>query len=277
MRKDTWIEITMKTRTWIVMLGYSLATSLGTLLETSNAKLNASLEDRLLYPSNCSNMTVQKLKSDRSDQAIELSFNFLELGWDLIETVMEFQEQKLEIVKQSKVVRMDCRLSALCLETFDLKALLKSKARKNVGFIIDFLWINENELMYIRNGVAKFIGQQNFKHFTASNIQIELLNKTSHLIFVQTDLERRLTNIFNGTCYCKLCKNLENLHLRQMGLKKTLKNVVFMFLELGMGLKMAFPKDLQECLQTFLEDKSCLMKETRRPNRSIFGSSDHDD
>ena len=133
MRKDTWIEITMKTRTWIVMLGCSLATSLGTLLETGNAKLNASLEDRLLYPSNCSNMTVQKLKSDRSDQALELSFNFLEIGLDLVETIMEFQEQKLEIIKQSKVVRMDCRLNGLCLNTFDLKALLKSKVKYDVG------------------------------------------------------------------------------------------------------------------------------------------------
>ena len=102
--------------------------------------------------------------------------------------------------------------------------------------------------MYFRNGEAKFIGQASFKHFTASNIQIELLNKTSHLMFVQTDLERKLTNVLNGTCYCKLCKNLENLHLRQIGIKKTLKKVVFMFIELGMGLKTAFPKDLQECL-----------------------------
>ena len=139
MRKDTWIEITMKTMPLIVMLGCSLATSLGTLLETDNLQLNASLEDRFLnIPSNCSNMTVQKLKSDRSDQAIELSFNFLDIGMDLVGTITEFQEQKLEIIKQSKVVRMDCRLNGLCLNTFDLKALLKAKGKKDVGFIIDF-------------------------------------------------------------------------------------------------------------------------------------------
>ena len=40
---------------------------------------------------------------------------------------------------------------------------------------------------------------------------------------------------------------------------------------------MTFPKNLQEYLESFLVDKSCLMKETRRPKRSIFGSSDHDE
>ena len=75
-------------------------------------------------------MTVQKLISDRSDQALEITFDFLELGWDLSETILEFQDQKLEIVKQSQVVKMDCRLTALCLETFELRALLKAKARK---------------------------------------------------------------------------------------------------------------------------------------------------
>ena len=40
---------------------------------------------------------------------------------------------------------------------------------------------------------------------------------------------------------------------------------------------MAFPRDLQECLQSFLNDKTCLMQKTRRPKRSIFGANDHDD
>ena len=134
------MEITMKNMTLGFMLLGSLASSLGDLLkETGNLHLNSSLADRSLnIQSNCSNVTVQKLKSDRSDQSIELSFNFLDIGMDLVGTITEFQEQKLEIIKQSKVVRMDCRLNGLCLNTFDLKALLKAKVKKDVGFIIDF-------------------------------------------------------------------------------------------------------------------------------------------
>ena len=40
---------------------------------------------------------------------------------------------------------------------------------------------------------------------------------------------------------------------------------------------MAFPRDLQECLQSFLNDKNCLMQKTGRPKRSIFGANNHDD
>ena len=39
-------------------------------------------------------MSVQKLISDRSDQALEITFDFLELEWDLSETILEFQEQQ---------------------------------------------------------------------------------------------------------------------------------------------------------------------------------------
>ena len=70
---------------------------------------------------------------------------------------------------------------------------------------------------------------------------------------VQTNLERKLTNVLNGTCYCKVCKNLENWNHRQNGIKRTLKKIVFMFMELGVSLNMAFPKALQECLQAFFE------------------------
>ena len=180
MMKHTWIERTMKTKIWIFIMGCVFPTSLGSLLE-SNAKLNVSLDRRLIYSSNCSNMSVQKLISDRSDQTLEITFDFLALGRDLSETILEFQRQRLEIVKQSQVVKMDCGLSALCLETFELRALLKAKARKNVGFVVDFLSINFEELMYIKNGIAKFINKEYFKHLTNANIHIELKNKSSHL------------------------------------------------------------------------------------------------
>ena len=98
---------------------------------------------------------------------------------DLVATIAEFQNQKIEIIQQSKVVRMNCELSGLCINTFDLKALLKSKVKKDVGFIINFVALNENEIMYIKEGEAKFIGRNSFRHFVVSNIHIDLWNKTT--------------------------------------------------------------------------------------------------
>ena len=147
--KHTWIARTMKTKIWIFIMGCVLPNSLGSLLE-SNATLNVSLDRRLIYSSECSNMSVQKLQSDRSDQKLEITFDFLALARDLSETILEFQRQRLEIVKQSKVVKMNCGLNALCLETFELRALLKAKPRKNVGFVVDFMLINSMEIMYIK-------------------------------------------------------------------------------------------------------------------------------
>lgn len=121
--------------------------------------------------------------------------------------------------------------------------------------------------MYIKKGIAKFINKEYFKHFTNANIHIELKNKSSHLIFVQTELDRKLLNSYEGTCYCKLSKNIKNLHLHQLGLKKTLKQVIFTFLELGVGLKITLPNNLQEWLQAFLDDKDCMMKNTTRSKR----------
>ena len=108
-------------------------------------------------------------------------------------------------------------------------------------------------------------------------MHINILNKSSHLIFVQTEHERKLLNYYEGTCYCKLSNTMKNLNLRQLGLKRTLKKVIFSFIELGVGLKIALPDDLQNCLQAFLDEKDCMMNQTARSKRSIFGSSDHDD
>ena len=60
-------------------MGCVLPNSLGSLLE-SNATLNVSLDRLLIYSSNCSNMNVQKLQSDRSDQKLEITFDFLALA-----------------------------------------------------------------------------------------------------------------------------------------------------------------------------------------------------
>ena len=144
--EQTWIARTMKTKIWILIISCLLQYSLGSLLE-SNATLNVSSNRRLIY-SECSNMSVQKLQSDRSDLKFEISFDFLALARDLSDAVLEFDRQKLEIVQQSKVVRMNCGLNALCLETFELRALLKAKPRKNVGFYGDYVYKTRNSKIH---------------------------------------------------------------------------------------------------------------------------------
>ena len=69
---------------------------------------------------------------------------------------------------------------------------------------------------------------------------------------------------------------MKNLNLHQLGLKRALKKVIYSFIELGMGLKIALPDDLQNCLQAFLDERNRKMNQTPRSKRSIFGSSDHD-
>ena len=271
---QTWIARTMKTKMWILIISCLLQYSLGSLLE-SNATLNVSSNRCLIY-SECSNMSVQKLQSDRSDLKFEISFDFLALARDLSDAVLEFDRQKLEIVQQSKVVRINCGLKALCLETFELRALLKPKPRKNVGFVVDFMSVNSMEFMYIKQGIAKFINRESFKHFQNANIEIDIKNKSSHLIFVQTEHERKLLNHFEGKCYCKLSSTMKNLNLHQLGVKRTLKKVIYSLLELSMGLKIALPDNIQNCLQEFLNDGNCKLNQTARSKRSIFSSSDHD-
>ena len=249
-------------------------------MDTGNLQLTASQANQSLnthLQSKCSKDTVQKLKYEKSDLSIQLSYNLLDIGMDLVATVIEFQKQKIELIQQKNVVRMSCELSGLCIKTFDLKALLKSKVATNVGFIINFIALGEDELMYIKEGEAKFIGRNSFRHFVASNIHIDLWNITTHVIFIQNNLERKLTNYLNGTCYCKKCKNLENLHHRQNGIKRTLQKIIFLFMELGSSLDETFPIALQECLQAFLKGNTCLMQEPSRSKRSIFGANNHND
>ena len=220
---QSWIARTMKTKMWILIINCLLQYSLGALLE-SNDTLKVNTDRRLIY-SECSNISIQKMKSDKSNLKYEISFDFFALAKDLADAVLEFERQKLEIVHESKVVRFNCGLSALCLETFELRALLKAKPKKNVGFVIDFLSVNSEEIMYMKEGVGKFIKRDSFKHFQNANIEIDIRNKSSHLIFVETEHERKLLNQFNGKCYCKLSSTLKNLNLHQLGVRRTLKKL----------------------------------------------------
>ena len=237
--------------------------------------LTATQDAKLIY-SECSNMSTQKLKHEKSQAQHELSFDFMEIVKDIASIVLEFEKQEIVIIDQSQVARFSCDLKALCINTFNLRALLKAKPKLNRGFLVDFVSVDAQQIMYMKSGQSKFIQKTSFKHFERSNIGITLQNISSHLIYIETANERKLVNSFSGQCYCKLCSSIKNLKLKQLTVKKTLKKVVAAMLELSVGLKIALQDDINSCLQEFLQDKSCMYNQTTKFKRSIFSSSDHD-
>ena len=237
--------------------------------------LTATQDAKLIY-SECSNMSTQKLKHEKSQAQHELSFDFMEMVKDITSIVLEFEKQEIVIIDQSQVARFSCDLKALCINTFNLRALLKAKPKLNRGFLVDFVSVDAQQIMYMKSGQSKFIQKTSFKHFERSNIGITLKNISSHLIYIETANERKLVNSFSGQCYCKLCSSIKNLKLKQLTVKKTLKKVVAAMLELSVGLKIALQDDINSCLQEFLQDKSCMYNQTTKFKRSIFSSSDHD-
>ena len=68
----------------------------------------------------------------------------------------------------------------------------------------------------MKRGIGKFIQKDSFKHFQSANIEIDLRNRSSHLIYVETEHERKLLNQFHGKCYCKLSSTMKNLKLHQL-------------------------------------------------------------
>ena len=217
---QTWIA-TMKNIIWILIISCLLQFSQGSLLER-NETLTVSSDGQFIY-SECSSMSVQKMQYEKSNVKYEISFDFFAMAKDIADAVVEFDKQQLEIIHQSQVVRFDCGLNALCLNTFNLRALLKAKPKKDIGFVIDFLSVDSQEIMYMKRGIGKFIQKDSFKHFQSANIEIDLRNRSSHLIYVETEHERKLLNHFHGKCYCKLSSTMKNLKLHQLGVKRTLK------------------------------------------------------
>ena len=237
--------------------------------------LTATQDAKLIY-SECSNMSTQKLKHEKSQAQHELSFDFMEIVKDIASIVLEFEKQEIVIIDQSQVARFSCDLKALCINTFNLRALLKAKPKLNRGFLVDFVSVDAQQIMYMKSGQSKFIQKTSFKHFERSNIGITLKNISSHLIYIETANERKLVNSFSGQCYCKLCSSIKSVKLKQLTVKKTLKKVVSAMLELSVGLKITLQDDIKLCLQEFLQDKSCMYNQTTKFKRSIFSSSDHD-
>ena len=94
-----------------VILWWLLTSSYGDLLvDGSNLQLTASQANQSLntqLQSKCSKDTVQRIQYDQSDLSIQLSYNLLDIGMDLAATVIEFQKQKIELIQQKNIVRID--------------------------------------------------------------------------------------------------------------------------------------------------------------------------
>ena len=204
--KKSWIA--KKKIATLILMVFLLQTGQGAVVNDSKI-LTATQDAEHLY-SGCSIISTQKLKLEKFQSLHELSFDFVESVKDIASIVLEFGKQEIQIIDQSKVAMFDCELKALCINTFSLKALLKAQPKLNRAFITDFISVNAQQLMYLKYGQSKFIEKKSFKHFASSNIEITLQNITSHLLYIETAKDRKLTNTFHGQCYCKLCSSLKN-------------------------------------------------------------------
>ena len=271
--KKSWIA--KKKIATLILMVFLLQTGQGAVVNDSKI-LTATQDAEHLY-SGCSIISTQKLKLEKLQAFHEVSFDFGEIVKDIISIVLDFQRQEIQVIEQSKVAMFNCELKALCINAFSLKALLKAQPKLNRAFITDFISVDAQQLMYLKYGQSKFIEKKSFKHFARSNIEIQLQNISSHLIYIESTNKRKLVNSFDGLCYCKLCSSIRNLRLKQFTVKKTLKSIVSAMLELQVGLKIDLPDDINICLRQFLQDKRCMYKQSKKVRRSIFSSSDHDD
>ena len=159
--EQTWIA-TRRITNWILIICL-LQFSQGSLLD-GNETLTVSSDAKFIY-SECSSLSTQQMQYEKSRAQYEVSFDFFEIAKDIADIVMEFDKQEIEIIHQSQVARFDCGLNALCLNTFSLRALLKAKPKKDMGFIIDFVSVDSQQIMYMKSGKGKFIQKDSFKHW----------------------------------------------------------------------------------------------------------------
>ena len=73
---------------------------------------------------------------ERTDFVTRLSFNMQTIGYDLAMTIMEVERQRLGVHGKKNLVKRDCRLAALCINTFSLKSVLQSKYGLHCGLYV---------------------------------------------------------------------------------------------------------------------------------------------
>ena len=95
---------------------------------SSNHSLNTGIGRSFCSPEN-----VSKMIFERRDLVSRISFDMQKIGWDLAHTTMEVQQQKLRYHRKINLVMMDCRQAVLCINTFSLKTVLKTKVAQDVG------------------------------------------------------------------------------------------------------------------------------------------------
>ena len=113
-------------------------------LSSNNNSLNT------LGLSFCSLENVSRMTYDRRDLVSRITFDMELIGWDLARTISEVQQQRIRFHDKRDPVAMDCRLSDMCLNTFSLKSVLKTKVAQDFGYVVDFMAINDQEIMYLQ-------------------------------------------------------------------------------------------------------------------------------
>ena len=167
------------------------------------------------------------------------------------------------------MVAFNCKLSDLCIKPFTLGSLMKSNVDQNFNYVVDFWAVDESEIMYLDNGKPSYIYKEDFNQFSKANVFIELKNVTSHLIYSRNDVNSKLVNDANGTCFCKSSASLINVKRKQLLVEKQLKKLVSIFLGRTSSMKMKLSKTLYNCLDASIKGDICRLSDLRE-KRSLF-------
>ena len=130
--------------------------------------------------------------------------------------------------------------------------------------------------MYLDDGIPSYIHKQDFEQFALANVFINLDNITSHLIDSRNDVNSRLVNSANGTCFCRSSVSLSNIKRKQSLVEKQLKKLVSIFLGSTSSMNMKLSESLCNWLKAFIRDDICRLSDLRE-KRSLFGSSSSHD
>ena len=244
--------------------------------ELHEPSYNDSLNSEREQKSFCHPDGVSRMTHTIEDQISTLNVDLEKIGWNLGHTILEVQNHALKYHVKKNMVAFDCKLVDICINPFSLRTLMKSNVEPNANYVVDFYAVSDSEIMYLEDGVPNYIYKQDFEQFALSNVFINLDNVTSHLLYSRNEVNSRLGNSANGTCFCKESVSLSNIKRKQSLVIKQLKKLVSIFLESFSSLNMKLTEPLYVCLETFIKGDICELSD-HREKRSLFGSSSSHD
>ena len=130
---------------------------------------------------------------------------------------------------------------------------MKSNVDQDFNYIVNFWAVDETQIMYLDKGKPSYIYEEDFGQFAKANVFIDLKNVTSHLIYSQNDMTKKLVNDANGTCLCKSSTSLVNVKRKQLSVERQLKKVVSNFVGITTSMEMKLSKTLHKCLDALKE------------------------